>query len=128
MIEFLICVFVFQEMNLTKVSGYHILLYSIDILFCSIVAFTYLENWNKGRGAFILRQLVKQFTLDIVVFDPYNLFVSQKCSFDEGEYKGNTIVCSTPFDPNFFLKIYRLIILDITTHLIIINIIIEYVY
>ena len=89
--------------------------YSTDILFCSIVAFTYLENWNKGRGAFILRQLVKQFTLDIVVFDPYNLFVSQKCSFDEGEYKGNTIVCSIPFDPNFFLKIYRLIILDITT-------------
>ena len=72
---------------------------SIDVY----VVFTYLESWNKGRGAFILRQLVKQFKLDMVGFDPYNLFVSQKYLFDEGEYKGNTILYSIPFDPDKFL-------------------------
>ena len=72
---------------------------SIDVY----VVFTYLENWNKGRGAFILRQLVKQFKLDMFGFDSYNLFVSQKYSLDEGEYKGNTILYSIPFDPDKFL-------------------------
>ena len=66
------------------------------------IFFTYLENWNKGRGAFILTQLNKQFKLDMVGFDPYNLFVSQRYSFRDAEYKGNTIVYSIPFDPDKF--------------------------
>ena len=71
---------------------------SVDVY----VFFTYLENWNKGRGAFILTQLNKQFKLDMVGFDPYNLFVSQRYSLGDGEYKGNTIVYSIPFDPDKF--------------------------
>ena len=71
---------------------------SVDVY----VVFTFFENWNKGRGAFILRQLIKQFKLDKVGFDLYNLFVSQRYLFGDGEYKGHTIVYSIPFDPDKF--------------------------
>ena len=69
-----------------------------------------MENWNKGSGGFILRQLIKQFKLDMVGFDPYNLFVSQRYSFDDGEYKGNTIAYSIPFDPDKFLLCLLIIV------------------
>ena len=62
----------------------------------------YLEGWCCGRGAFILRQLIKQFKLDMVGFDPNNLFISQKYSFDEWGDKGNTAVYSLPFDEDKF--------------------------
>ena len=38
----------------------------------------------------------------MIGFDLSNLFVSQKYSFDEGEYKGNAIDYSIPFDPDKF--------------------------
>ena len=98
---------------------------SVDVY----VFFTYLENWNKGRGAFILTQLNKQFKLDMVGFDPCNLFVSQRYSFGDGEYKEiQSFILYLLIQTNFLLKIYSVIILDTTIHLIIMNIIIECVY
>ena len=41
---------------------------SVDVY----VVFTFLENWNKRRSTFILRQLIKQFKLDMVGFSLYN--------------------------------------------------------
>ena len=71
---------------------------SVDVY----VVFTFLENWNKQRSTFILRQLIQQFKLDMVGFSLYNFFVSQRYSFDDGEYRGNTIFYSIPFDPDKF--------------------------
>ena len=39
----------------------------------------------------------------MIGFDPYNLFVFQRYSFDDGVYKGNTVVYSIPFDSDKFL-------------------------
>ena len=98
--EFLTCVcFARNESNENVKISYSITKsVSVDVY----VALTYLENWNKGRRAFTFRQLIKQFKLDMIGFDLNNLFVSQKYSFDEGEYKGNAIGYSIPFDPDKF--------------------------
>ena len=59
MIEFLMCLcFARNESNENVRISYSVTnSESVDVY----VVFTYLKNWNKGRCAFILRELIKQF-------------------------------------------------------------------
>ena len=66
------------------------------------VVFEYLEDWCCGKGAFIFRQLAKQFKLDLVGFDPKNIFISEKYSFNEWDEKGHVVIYCLPFDSNKF--------------------------
>ena len=66
------------------------------------VTFEYLEDWCCGRGAYILRQLSRQFKLDMLGFYIDNLFFSEKYQFDEWGEKGHTIRYCLPLDEDKF--------------------------
>ena len=64
--------------------------------------FDFLEDWLCNKGAFILRQLLKQFKLAMVGYDPNNIFVFEKYSFDEWGDKGYIVTYCIPFDADKF--------------------------
>ena len=65
------------------------------------VVFDFLEDWLCNKGAFILRQLLKQFKLDIVDYDP-NIIVVFFWRIDEWGDKGYVVTYCMPFDADKF--------------------------
>ena len=64
--------------------------------------FDFFEDWHNHKGAYILRQLLKQFKLDMVGYDPNNIFISEKYSFDEYGDRGQVVTYCIPFDADKF--------------------------
>ena len=62
------------------------------------VAFKTTEDWIRDKGTYILRQMVKQFKLDMVVYDPQSIFVKENYLFDMFGKQGHMLNYFIPFN------------------------------
>ena len=59
--------------------------------------FDFLKDWHNHKGAYILRQLLQQFKLDMVGYDPNNIFISEKYFLDEHGDRRRVVTYCIPF-------------------------------
>ena len=62
------------------------------------VTFKNSEDWILNKGTYILRQMVKQFKLHMVGYEPESIFVKENYLFDMFGKKGHMMTYFIPFN------------------------------